>query len=349
MIYRAQHIETWADSIRLVLRSQLRRNHARSWVVTLLIFIKMKDEILIEVIEPGSQGRQVNLVLIMNEAGRVSVGRSLNEHNHIALEDAPSVVSRRQCTIEVRGVGLDLALWVRDGGESEKGWAPSRNKSYISDRGSAWKELPDDEWVEFLVGDVLRFCRPAGVEAGGYMIRFPIATTKKTQSSLPCEGEALGLWLGASQVSDDGVLLLRPISEGILVVKADSTAEFVFGYQPGELLASEGSQLIGAMVDDSVEVREQAAMSLAQNPPTHRAYSSGEINVIITMSRRYVDGDYLLLAWVRRSAEIRSELRGKQHWSAKVADVALAFLESSPLLFAIAVVVVAIAVVILAL
>lgn len=306
--------------------------------------------ILLEIVEPGLPKAKVDISKRLNEDGRITIGRSVDSDNHhIALRKAPGVISRRHCTLEVRDTDGGLEVWIRDGAARGQDWKPSNNKTYIGSRAlTNWVELSPEKWTQLFSGDVIRFCSPGNVEAGGFLARFlPESTEETLHGAMTCGADVVNVWRAASQVSDDGVLFLRQIAEGLLIVKADETAEAALGYQPGDLRASEGGVLLNSMILEREMLLGQANTALAQDPPTQGFYKSGDQQAFITMARRYIAGEYFLLAWIKPPE--KPEIRSGVSTPTALAKLGSELLSKSPILFSLVVCLVAIAIIVITL
>ncbi|ESA37324.1 hypothetical protein N836_03555 [Leptolyngbya sp. Heron Island J] len=305
----------------------------------------------IEICEPGIPASRIKLKDKVDENGRVTIGRSVDEPGHLSFRKAPAIIGKKHCTLEFREG--ESTLWVRDGKPLQAGWTPSRNGTFISTEGqTGWVRVPSSEWRQFAVGDVLRFCNPNNIEASGFLIRHSTGSTEETlHGSATCSAAAIDVWRSESIISDDGLLLIRVIKDaagqfdGALIVKTDLQAEKTMGYQPGDLTVSENNVLLDSLVDRKDMLASQVQIALRQSPPAYGRYMIKGKLVDIVMSRRYVGGEHFLLAWLKTSVEVAQVAHP---WSG-LATLGSQLLDKSPILFSVVASLIAIAIIVLSL
>ena len=290
-------------------------------------FLRMRFP-TIELTEPGYQPIAIQLEERWNTSRIVGIGRKANGLIPVvAFRDPPQALSRIQITLIGIQDSSGIVLWVRDGGPNLENyasegsfiweiidnvpalgpdgwWKPSTYGTWIEQQ-----KLSPWSWTELKFSNLLTFGRELEYPMlAGYSIRYIAGGTAGTDQEVGTVSfSAVEVWRQESmRASKEGTMLLtiirKQLSNVAVIQEIDSTAELVFGYDPGKLQEAEGTI---ALQDQLLHEQHNRLSEMVGDAATFdRAYVGNFTTVnmkeiSITLRRRIINNEpAVLFAWV---------------------------------------------------
>jgi pSer/pThr/pTyr-binding forkhead associated (FHA) protein len=286
----------------------------------------------IEIHEPGLSVGTIAIASRINDDSVITIGRPFYGSNssHISIRTAPKLISRQHLSMRLND---DESIDILDGAYLADG-------SYRASTNGVWvdgKRIQPQQWQLLLIDATIRLGNPKQPELLGFFIKLGTNETDHGASLSTVSFDAKEVWEATRRMVTAGCLLVRWVSQSktAIVLAIDSQAESELGAQSGELVSDAGEFALESLIeaDDRVQLQQAAELATKQDASVIGTYKVGERDVRIKFSRRFVNGEVLLLGFVEAVASPKKfpTITGDGGWPAVGAQVVERLSDDNPI------------------